>query len=72
MNRFWNRLFGRIDDGALADELEFHRAMKERDFAAQGMSPQQARDAASRAMGNLTLASEDSRAEWSFAWISDR
>ena len=73
----WNRLFNKFKGAPsrhehdLDDELAFHRAMKEREFTAQGLSPSQARDAARRAMGNLTLASEDARAEWTFAWIGD-
>jgi hypothetical protein len=73
----WNRLFNRLKgtpaghEQDLDEELTFHRTMKEREFIAQGMTPAEARVAALRALGNLTLTREDARAEWAFAWISD-
>lgn len=74
---FWNRLFNKLkgtpaaNEQDLKDELAFHHAMKEREFTAQGMSLQDAQTAARRALGNVTLAREDARAEWSFAWLGD-
>ena len=65
----WNRLYRRLKGAParheqdLADELSFHRNMKEREFAAQGMRAPAARDAARRAMGHITKAGEDARAE---------
>ena len=53
-------------DRELAEELEFHRAMKERENEGQGLSPSEARQAAQRQMGNLTQAKESSRDAWSF------
>ena len=67
----WNRLFKRLNEQDLDEELDFHRTMKEREFIAQGMSSRDARDAALRAFGNVTLAREDSRAAWSFTWLGD-
>src|ERR1041385_7576498 len=49
-------------DADLAEEMEFHREMLAQDHAGD-------RAAASRAMGNVTLAREDARAVWLLPWI---
>lgn len=48
----------------LDEELRFHRESMERDLMARGHTPEQARVAARRAMGNEALMREDSRAVW--------
>ncbi len=53
-------------DRELAEEIEFHRAMKENENGGQGLTPEAARQAAQRQMGNLTQAKESSRDTWSF------
>ena len=53
-------------DRELAEELEFHRAMKQEENEAAGLSPTDAREAAQRQIGNLTQAKESSRDTWSF------
>jgi predicted permease len=58
----WIRL--RSNHAELADELAFHREMIERDFVQRGLSPDDARDAARRAMGNETFMREEARAVW--------
>ena len=55
----------------LNDELEFHLEMKQREFEREGMSPEEARLAARRSLGNLTLAREDSRSAWRMNWFVD-
>jgi predicted permease len=63
--KFLNKLsllFGRRrfhDD--LDEEMAFHRAQAERDFVAEGMSPEEARYAAMRQFGNGTRIKERSR-----------
>lgn len=57
--------------GELVRELEFHRAMLERDFRARGLSRADAAAAAQREMGNSTSVREESRDMWSFAWLED-
>ena len=47
----------------LAEEMEFHRALVERDHAGD-------RAAAARAMGNSTLAREDARGVWIVPWLA--
>src|SRR6266568_1948331 len=50
----------------LDEEMAFHRAQVERDFVAQGMTPQQARYEAMRQFGNATLLKEQSNGEVAF------
>ena len=56
-------------DCELAEEIEFHRAMKEHENREQGLSPDEARQAAQQQMGNLTQVKESSRDAWSFPWL---
>src|SRR5579859_3156357 len=53
----------------LADELRSHREMAEDNFRREGMTETDARFAAQRAIGNATVALEDSRAVWNFQWL---
>jgi predicted permease len=65
--RYW--LKPREHDAALQAELEFHRELKQRELEADGMSSEAARVASSRALGNVTRAREDARAEWIWPWL---
>ena len=65
--RYW--LNPREHDAAFQEELEFHRALKQRELEADGMSSEAARVASSRALGNVTRAREDARAEWIWPWL---
>ena len=56
-------------DGGLAEEMRLHRAMLEDRFRAEGLSPGEARNRAVREFGPMAISLEDSRAEWSFAWL---
>ncbi|MDE3156846.1 MAG: ABC transporter permease [Acidobacteriota bacterium] len=58
-------------DADLAEELEFHRTMKERDLLAHGASPDDARFAARRAMGNTTLVREEVQEVWISRWLRE-
>jgi len=53
----------------LAEELQFHRDMAERDLRRSGVPENEAARAVSRAMGNMTLAREDARALWGYPWF---
>ena len=53
----------------LAEEIESHRQMVEDRQRAAGLSEQDARNAAHRAMGNATLATEDARGVWIATWV---
>ena len=70
--RLWNKLrsrFGRAMDDGLAEEMRLHRAMLEDRFRADGLSPAEAHNRALREFGPMAIPLEDSRAEWSFAWL---
>ena len=70
MTRLFRRLIHlfRRDD-PLREELESHRAMLEQQHAADGATPDEARFAAQRQMGNATRALEDSRGVWLAPWL---
>ncbi len=51
-------------DSELAEEIETHRAMAERDLSAAGESPEEARWRSARQLGNATLARQESRDVW--------
>ncbi len=70
--RIWNRIrsgFGRGVEADLAEEMRLHRAMLEERFRAEGLSAREARERAAREFGPSANALEDSRAQWSFAWL---
>jgi predicted permease len=56
-------------DRELADELDFHRVMKQREFERVGLESTEATFAARRALGNETRAREESRAVWVWPWL---
>ena len=63
------RLFRvRREEIALAEELEYHRAMIQADLESRGASSAEAAAASRRAMGNVTLAREDAREVWIIRW----
>src|SRR5580658_2531300 len=51
--------------------MEFHIESMAQDFAARGMSQDEARAAARRKFGNMTQKSEESRGIWLLRWWSD-
>jgi putative ABC transport system permease protein len=53
-------------DRDLAEELEFHFAMREQKLREQGLAPREAHAAARRAFGNAVSLKETSRDLWSF------
>jgi len=59
----------RTHRGELEDELAFHRSMIEGNLIARGWTPDAARIAARRTMGNETLSREDARHVWVWWWL---
>jgi len=57
-----------LQDG-LAEELEFHRTMKQRELEESGISAHEARRIVNRELGNTALAREDSRSVWISPWL---
>jgi macrolide transport system ATP-binding/permease protein len=51
----------------LREELEFHLAAETDDRKASGLSEEQARSAARRDLGNVTVVVEDTRAAWGWS-----
>lgn len=56
-------------DQELREELSVHEDMKRAELLAGGMSPDDARAAARRALGNVTLMREDARRVWIGPWL---
>ena len=73
------RLFARLieatrhgrADAELAREIEAHRALLEDDFRRRGLTPDDARAAAARALGSAARARDLHRDARSFAWLDD-
>lgn len=53
----------------LEEELEFHLAMRTEKNRALGIGPSDAKAAARRRFGNVTLVKEDCRETWTFTWF---
>ncbi len=56
-------------EAELREELEFHRAERQRQLERQGVPAAEAAKDSRRALGNTTLACEDSRAIWLWPWL---
>ncbi|MPY86809.1 MAG: FtsX-like permease family protein [Luteitalea sp.] len=73
MQQFLRRVWYFIRQGRLetdlAEELEFHRAMKQQELESDGVPELEAASAARRQLGNETLAREDARAIWIGFWL---
>ena len=69
MRRLRARLRNRRFNDDLTEELRFHEEMKREELAATGMTADEARAAARRALGNVTLMREDSRRVWIGRWL---
>ncbi|HEY2844621.1 MAG TPA: permease prefix domain 1-containing protein, partial [Bryobacteraceae bacterium] len=54
---------------ALRDEIQFHLQEEVEQHQADGLAPQEARLAALRNFGNVTLIAENTRAEWIPFWL---
>ena len=75
MGRFRRRLRFLVSQSErqrlLWEEMEFHIEAMAQDFAARGMSADEAHAAARRKFGNMTQKLEDSRSIWILRWMSD-
>ena len=69
LRRVWYVIRQRQFERDLAEEIEFHRAMAQRDLEQRGMGTATADGAARRLLGNTTLAREDSRGVWIWPWL---
>lgn len=71
--RGWRRLVfrwrrGQLDN-ELAEELEFHRLLKQAENRRSGLTPREAVELSRRQMGNITLVKEECRDMWSFVGL---
>ena len=75
MTRFLRRLISlfahRHAENELAREMSAHLALLEDEYRRRGMTPDEARLAARRAMGSVALAKDLHRDARSFAWVED-
>src|SRR5262245_11258990 len=69
LRRVWYVIRQRQFERDLAEEIEFHRAMAQRDLERRGIGLEAAGSAARRLLGNTTLAREDSRGVWIWPWL---
>jgi putative ABC transport system permease protein len=69
LRRLWYLVRLRRLDAELAEELEFHRAMTQRELERNGLPERDARFQARRAMGNIGLARDRARDLWQPRWL---
>ena len=69
LRRLWYVIRQRQFERDLAEEIEFHRAMAQRDLEQGGMGPSAADSASRRLVGNATRAREESRGVWIWPWL---
>ena len=65
--RYWTG--HRRAERELAEEMELHRAMRQKELKRSGMPDTEAAQASRRAMGNVAVAREDARAIWIWPWL---
>jgi hypothetical protein len=58
-------------DDELEREIRTHLELEAEERIANGMPEREARDAARRAFGNVTLTREDARAVWTRRWLDE-
>src|SRR5215212_1815876 len=63
------RLDRRRAEAELEEEIRTHLELETEQNIESGMSPEEARRAALRAFGNVTLSKEDSRTMWGLRWL---
>ena len=69
LRRVWYVIRQRRFERDLAEEIECHRWLSQRELEQNGMPSADAQQEARRAIGNITLAREDSRGVWIWPWL---
>src|ERR1700693_3537338 len=69
IRRLWHLLRRSRVEADLAEEMDFHREMKERELAGLGTSPAETASAARRALGSVALAHDRSLDVWLWPWL---
>ena len=67
--RLWHAIRHRRFEAELAEEIEFHRAMRARDLEKSGLASTEATRAAMRALGNVGVARDEVRDVWIPPWL---
>jgi macrolide transport system ATP-binding/permease protein len=71
LRRAWYVISQRRRMADLAEELAFHRDMKQRELREHGADSRAARSGARRALGSAALAYDQSRDMWIWRWLDD-
>ena len=71
IRRVWHLMRQHRYENDLAEEMEFHRAMKQREFVERGVDPTEARFAVRREVGSVALAQDQSCDVWLPPWLQD-
>jgi putative ABC transport system permease protein len=71
LRRVWHALRRTRFDADLAEEMTFHREMKQRALEQAGVDPRHATVAADRAFGSGALAANHARDVWVWPWLQD-
>jgi putative ABC transport system permease protein len=69
LRRVWHAIRRRRFESDLAEEIEFHRAMKQRELEEDGLEPTEATFATRRALGSTALAQDRARDVWCPRWL---
>jgi predicted permease len=71
VRRLWYIVMGRQREADLADEMAFHREMKQRELRERGVAEVDIETVTRRALGNDLLARQRSRDVWMWPWLQD-
>jgi predicted permease len=69
LRRIWHLVRQRQLEADLTDEMDFHRAMKQRELEDAGMPSEQSGSAARRALGSVALTHNQARDVWVPYWL---
>jgi hypothetical protein len=71
IRRLWYLARRRQWEADLVEEIDFHRALKQRELEDRGADPTDAAIATRRALGNTLLATDRARDVWIWPWLQD-
>jgi hypothetical protein len=69
LRRIWMLMRRQQFDADLEEEMRLHLELREQEKIQAGLSPREARQAASRRFGNATLLKEKSHLAWGWEWF---
>jgi putative ABC transport system permease protein len=71
LRRLWHLTHRQRAEADLAEEMALHRELKEQELQERGTKPTEAKLAARRALGSMTLARDEARDVWIWRWLDD-